>query len=108
MYILIFIIIVIAVMAVGARRPAIALAFVLCTFALEQWLQSRDAFFIVNRSLINITSGLVVLYALVVKVMKEKNFPGAFPLEAWLVILLYFYTAASVAWKILFFHNLDY
>ena len=104
MYILIFIIIVIAVMAVGARRPAIALAFVLCTFALEQWLQSRDAFFIVNRSLINITSGLVVLYALVVKVMKEKNFPGDTCRRIKIKQNYQPCLKRKCAWKILFLH----
>ena len=71
----------------------------LCTFGFEQWLQSKDTFFILNTSFVNIVSGIVVLYALAVKIKKDKNIFKNYPLEAFLIILLYFYASASVLWS---------
>jgi len=99
MYLLIYILVIAAVLAVSYRRPAVAFSFMLCTFGFEQWLQSKDVFFVVNSSLVNIVSGIVVLYALMIKVKKNGNIIKDYPTEAYLILLLYFYAFVSVLWS---------
>ena len=99
MYLLIYLFTILVVLFYSTKRPAIAFSFMLCTFGFEQWLQSKDTFFILNTSFVNIVSGIVVLYALAVKIKKDKNIFKNYPLEAFLIILLYFYASASVLWS---------
>jgi len=99
MYLFIYILIIAATLAISTKKPAVAFSFMLCTFGFEQWLQSRDVFFIANTSIVNVMSGVVVLYALIITVVKEKSFLYNYPMEAVLAVVLYVYAGTSILWS---------
>lgn len=80
------------------RTPAACFAFVLCMFALEQWVQSKSSFFVEYPWLINVAVGGLVLLALIVKRFRGEKLIPAVPVIGWLVVLLYVYALASLSW----------
>ena len=99
MYIAAYFLVVGIVLIAASKRPSIVFAFMLCTFVFEQWLQSKDAFFIANNSLVNLVNGSIVLYALTVKFLKAKNISLKFTIESKLIIFLYIYACFSIFWS---------
>lgn len=99
MYISLYSALLFIVFILSIRKPAIAFGYMFCTFAIEQWFQSKDVFFIENTSFINITSGFIILIALAITYIKKGNIFKDIPTTARLVLALYIYTFISTVWS---------
>ena len=99
MYLLIYFLIVIFVIVLSTRRPSVAFSFMLCTFALEQLFQTKDIFFVINNSLINVLNGAVLVYALFVNMLRGRSIFNNNTVESALILILYFYVCVSVLWS---------
>lgn len=99
MYVAIYILIVSLVIFTSYRMPSIVFGFMLCTFSLEQWLQSKDVFFLIHGSLINLSSGFLVLIGLIFYQINKNGEVKFYPPMARLVIALYVYASVSVLWS---------
>ena len=81
------------------RHPSIAFSFVLCTYAIEQWFQSKDVFFIQYGSVINVVSGVIVLLALIFSQIKNGNIFKGYPRTGYFSIALFSYAFISIFWS---------
>ncbi len=99
MYIALFFATIAIFLYISYKLPSAALGALLCSFAMEQWFQSKDAFFLINGSLINIVIGLLVLVSVVFKLIKDGNVFKNYPINAVLIIMLFIYAGISVMWS---------
>ncbi|MBV1929200.1 MAG: hypothetical protein KUG81_06775 [Gammaproteobacteria bacterium] len=99
MYIALYFIIIFVIIYASYKNPSAAFAFMLCSFALEQWLQSKDAFFLLHGSLINISAGAIVLAALALRQLRNNGKIRNNPATTWLIFALYSYAAISILWS---------
>lgn len=99
MYIALFFTTIAIFLYISYKYPPAALGALLCSFAMEQWFQSKDAFFLINGSLINVVIGVLVLASFVFKLIKDGNLFKSYPVNAVLIILLFIYAGISVMWS---------
>ena len=100
MYVAIFFFVVFVVLLVSIRYPSSVLSFLLCSYAFEQWLASKDIFFTINYALVNISVGVLVLFALLVKLLNGGKVLHNYPLVGKCVIALFLYAYLSTYWSI--------
>lgn len=81
------------------KRPAVAIAGVLCMFGLEQWGQATTPFFAQHQSATNLVVGILVLLAFCVRISQKgaAAFSG-YPAVGVLILVLYLYAFASSQW----------
>jgi hypothetical protein len=82
------------------RQPAAAAGALLCTWALDQWARSQDAWFFANHGITSWLNSLLVVVALGLRVVKGK--PAFKPLtrEYFLMCGIFGFAALSVLWSI--------
>jgi len=80
------------------RKPAAAIAAVLCMYGLEQWAQATSPFFVTHYKLINIVTGLMVVTALSIKVTQGRLNLSAYPRVGWVSLGLYIFAATTIVW----------
>jgi len=78
--------------------PAVALVAVWCMYALEQWAQGSNGFFIRHNSLINIVIGSLVLAGVVIKFFKYHQLFKEYPKIVFPILLLFAYSFISIYW----------
>lgn len=90
---------VIAILSVGsAKRPAFSLGAVLCMFGLEQWGETKISFIATHSSFSNYVSFVIVAIGISIQLYRGRRpILGNGPIHA-SVILLFFYSAASLLW----------
>ncbi len=89
-----------AICLVALRAPAAAVGVYLCTYALEQWAQSRSGFFYVYGSLTNFATVATLLFALSVRQIRGEGWlRGGMPLNFWIVTALLVWAAISLMWS---------
>ena len=81
------------------KRPAVALAGVLCMFGLEQWGQATTPFFAQHQTVTNLIIGSLLVIALVVQFGRRGAalFAG-YPFTGVLTMVLFLYAFVSVQW----------
>jgi hypothetical protein len=81
------------------KHPAVALAGVLCMFALEQWGQATTPFFAQHQTVTNLIMGTLLLLAVVVQ-LSRRGFAilAEYPPVGWLTMGLFAYAFLSVQW----------
>lgn len=81
------------------RRPGTAFGGVVCMFAIEEWSQGSNPFFLRYHALTNLLIGVFVLLGLVAQFFRRNLFSGiSLKLTLW-IILLFAYAFMSVAWS---------
>jgi len=80
------------------KYPPVALAALLCLFALKQWAQSVNAFFSLHGTLTNYLVASIVIVALVVMFFRNKPILASYPPAGWLVLALFSYSLMSILW----------
>jgi hypothetical protein len=81
------------------RNPSISFGYLLSVFSLEQWLQTKDVFFVQNSSVVNISSAVVILWATLVTWVQNKKKFFIFNRTYVLVMILYGYAFLSCFWS---------
>lgn len=82
------------------KRPAIALAAVLCMFLIDQWAMSGSAYFTQRQTLTNILAGLLVVEGLLFLWLRGQLRLDAIPTVAYWVALLFLWALATVIWSV--------
>lgn len=82
------------------RKPAAALAAVLCTYGLEQWAQSQSSFFVEHTALTNIVTGLIVVLGVSLRALRGTPLVASYPRIGLMVLALFLYAALSVFWSV--------
>ncbi len=100
MYLTAYILLILLVLVISTKKPSFAFAFYLSTFALEQWLQTRDAYFISNGDFVNIVNAAVLGYAFAVKFVKDRKVVKPLTKVSLLVYFLYIYALISTQWSL--------
>lgn len=81
------------------KRPAVALAGVLCMFGLEQWGQATTPFFAQHQTATNLVIGSLLGMALVVQFAKHgMTMLAGYSLTGWLTLILFLYAFGSAQW----------
>ncbi|AEF98860.1 hypothetical protein Metme_0415 [Methylomonas methanica MC09] len=99
MYLGLYFFILSIVLVMSMRNSAIAYGYLLSIFSLEQWLQTKDVFFVTHSSFVNITSGLVILFSAILGWVKNKQNMPTFSSIYLLIIVLYGYAFLSCFWS---------
>jgi len=81
------------------KNPATVYAYMLSIYAWEQWLQAKDVFFVNNASFINVTSGIVVLIAVLITWLRNKGIFVNINYISRMILLLYCYVFISCFWS---------
>lgn len=81
------------------RRPAVAAGCLLCTWALDQWARSQDAWFFANHGITNWMSSLFVVAALGVRALKGKPVFKPLTREYFLTVGMFALAILSVIWS---------
>lgn len=81
------------------KRPAVALAGVLCMFGLEQWGQATTPFFAQHQTITNLILGILLVLALAVQFFQHgPRLFSEYPLLGWLTISFFLYAFLSTQW----------
>lgn len=83
-----------------ARWPAVAIGAMLCTYGLEQWAQSSHIIFVAHPALTNYVTGLILLMALAVSLLKGRPIFTDLPVVAWVTYALFGLSFCSILWSI--------
>jgi hypothetical protein len=81
-------------------KPAIAVAVLLCTFAIEQAAQSMSGFFYVNGTLTNIMCGLVGLWAVFIRFIRGESVFKPFTRDMALFVAIFGFMGFSTFWSL--------
>lgn len=81
-------------------RPPVALAAVFLMFALEQWSQFSEPFFLQHQAYMNYFVGLLVVLALTRSFVAGRNPLRGQPRTALPIVLLFLFALASTAWTL--------
>lgn len=82
------------------RQPGVALAGVICMFAIEQWAQGVNHFFLANHALINVLMGVLAVIGLAVQMFRNLFFFTRTGLSTiGIVVLLFLYAFMSTLWS---------
>jgi hypothetical protein len=68
-------------------------------YALEQWAQGSNIFFVRHSSLINITVIVIVIIAVIINFFKYSKLYDNYPKIALLILLFFFYSFISIYWS---------
>lgn len=98
--VLIFILLMGCLVLAVLLRPASALGGILCTYALEQWAQTQSSFFAVHGTLVNYTTGGILILALMVTALRGRNLLANYPAVSWVIMSLYGLAVLSVLWSV--------
>lgn len=82
------------------KNPGVAIVSVWCMYAIEQWAQGSNVFFIRHNSLINIVIGSIVLAGVVIKFFKHHQLFKDYPKVALPILLLFAYSYISIYWTV--------
>ena len=80
------------------KKPAVVIGGVLCMFAIEQYGQSVNPFFVQYSAVTNIFLALISVVALIQKIRGSKFHQISYGQIGWFVIALYFYALMSALW----------
>ena len=80
------------------RTPAVALVGVWCIYAIEQWAQGSNIFFIRHNSFINIVVGILVLTGVMIKLFKYHQLLKYYPKIVVPILFLFIYSFISIQW----------
>ncbi|MEM8872746.1 MAG: hypothetical protein AAGD32_00675 [Planctomycetota bacterium] len=76
-----------------------AVGILLCTYVLEQWVQTQDSFFVANTKFTNVAVGMLIVLALGVRAIRRDQLFKPFPPVGWAVLALLVYAIVSVIWS---------
>ena len=82
------------------RHPGVAAGVLLCTYSIEQWTQARSQWFFVHGTLTNYLTGLLVVTAIVVNVVRGKPILRNLPANLWWMFAIYIFALISLIWSI--------
>lgn len=102
MYLALYFFLLAIVLILIVKRPAIAFGYMLCIFALEQWFQSKEVYFVTNTSFINLSSGVLVVLGVVASFIKKGGLFSDIPVISNFILVLYLYAFVSAFWSPVF------
>jgi len=80
------------------RKPAVALAGILCLYGLKQWGQNSSAFLAQHKTIANLSIGILVVAAAAVRLARGQCLFCKVTSVSWLVFALYFYAVLTLSW----------
>ncbi|MEM6313882.1 MAG: hypothetical protein AAF743_07330, partial [Planctomycetota bacterium] len=81
------------------KRPAVAMGILLCTYVLEQWVQTQDTFFVANSSFTNIAVGLLIVMAVIIRAFQREQVFKPYPPAGFAVLGILFYATITAIWS---------
>jgi hypothetical protein len=80
------------------RRPALCIVPLLLMFPLEQWAHSAIPALALQRNLINVVIGVLVLVGVLVRAVRGQRVLAEYPITGYLTLALFVYTLISAFW----------
>src|SRR5262245_56761374 len=82
------------------KRPAVAAAVLLSTYAIEQFFQSRSAWFYERQTHTNYMCAFVMVWALFVRFARGERTVFPFTREFWTTFAIYVWAGITTAWSV--------
>ncbi len=80
------------------RRPAVSVSAVLALFAIEQWVQATDVWFVLHSQLTNLIVGTIMVVAFISELVRRGPPFRHYPAAGAVVLTLFFYSLLSTFW----------
>lgn len=71
----------------------------MATYAMEQWVQTKSAWFIDHGAAANIITAMMVIFGVTIRFMQGKLYPDRIPRLFWIASALFAYWCTSLIWS---------
>ena len=95
----IFLALLMLILLLSLNCTAISFLYMLTVLALEQWLQTKEVYFVQHTSFVNVTSGAIIMLVAILAIKKNVQRIPIFNNIYFMVMMLYCYAFISCFWS---------